>query len=271
MSDPQEITFQSGQPHVGQVTLFTDEEETRLVFAGRRKSDGSPVRTASLSRSRRVRREEILGVRGLVAQRLRVAFIEDVSTSETDGRKERVVGPFAGGTFEIEREDDSAALIVYDGSGAPATYGASAQIAGLYRGFGRAGEVDIKLPHGPQRVGQEAPEIAESMAAGVTRGTAISKVESPEATLAEIRPGPAGALHGLYRVALKVTGESGGSLITLDLKGTILLRDVDGAPLEVRLQGPLATGPDPNAASNVPIPSGSGELKLVHTMVYGKA
>jgi hypothetical protein len=108
------------------------------------------------------------------------------------------------------------------------------------------------------------------MAAGVTRGTSISKVESPEATLTEIRPGPAGALHGLYRVALKVTGESGGSVITLDLKGTILLRDVDGVPLEVRLQGPLVTGPDP-AAGPTPIPSGTGEFKLVHTMVYGKA
>jgi hypothetical protein len=270
MPEPEEITFQTGLAQVGQITLFTSEEETSLLFTGRKQSDRSPVRSSSLTRSRRVRREEILGVRGTVAQRLRVVFIEDVSTSETDGKKERAVGPFAGGTFEIEREDESKALTVYDAAGAPATYGVSAQIAGLYRGFGRADGNDLKLPQGPQRVGQEAPEIAESMAAGVTRGTAISQVESPEATLTEIRSGPAGALHGLYRVAMKVTGESGGSVVTLDLKGTILLRDVDGAPLEVRLQGPLLTAPDP-AAGPSPIPSGKGEFKLVHTMVYGKA
>ena len=108
------------------------------------------------------------------------------------------------------------------------------------------------------------------MAAGVTRGTAISNVEAPEATLAEIRPGPAGALHGLYRLALKITGESDGSVVTLDLKGTILLRDVDGASLEVRVAGPLVSTPDPEApAAN--IPGGAGEFKMVQTMVYARA
>jgi hypothetical protein len=270
MSDPQEITFHPGLPQVGQITLFTSEEETRLLFIGRKKSDGSPVRNASLSRTRRVRREEILGVRGTVAQRIRVAFIEDTSTSETDGKKQRAVGPYAGRSFEIERPADAAALTVYDAGGGATSYGVSAQIAGLYRDFGRGDGQAIKLPAGPQHVGQTAPEIAESMAAGVTQGSSISKVEDPEATLAEIRPGPSGALHGIYHVAMKVTGESGGSVITLDLKGTLLVRDVDGAPLEIRLQGPLVTAPDPEAGPTT-IPSGTGELKLVHTMVYGKA
>jgi hypothetical protein len=127
MAEPEEITFQTAMPQVGQVTLFTSEEETSLLFTGRKKSDGAPVRSTSLSRSRRVRREEVLRVRVPVAQRLRVVFIEDVSTSETDGKKERTVGPFVGKSFEIERPTEQGALTVYDDAagGSPASYGVS--------------------------------------------------------------------------------------------------------------------------------------------------
>jgi hypothetical protein len=273
MAELDQITFQYGPAQLGQVTLFTAEEEAKLVFVGTNASNGQRVSMTSTNRTRRVRREEVVDVRGLVAQRVRVSFIEDVNTSESNGKRERVVGPFAGNTFEIERKSDRAGLSVFDAAGAPARFGVAAQVAGLYRDFGREDTPAIKLPSGPQRVGQSAPEIAESMAAGVARGAAITKVEDPEATLAEIRQGPNGVHHGLYRVALKVTGESEGSLVTLDLKGTILLRDVDGAPLEIRLSGPLQTIPDPNnpdtASSNVP--AGAGEFKMVHTMVYAKA
>ena len=273
MSEPVEITFHSGPPRIGQVTLFTSEEETRLLFTGTRVNDGARVRSVSTSRSRRVRREEIIAARGKVAQRVRVAFIEDVTTTDTDGKKGRSVGPFAGSTFEIERKDDHADLSVYDTSGAPVRLGIAAQIAGLYRDFGREGAPPVKLPAGPQRIGQSAPELAESMAAGIAAGASLSKVESPQATLAEIRPGQNGALHGLYRVSLKVSGESSGSLVALDLTGTILLRDVDSVPLEVRLQGPLRSTPPDPAAGAPPgtIPGAAGEFKMTQTMVYARA
>jgi hypothetical protein len=270
MPVPEEITFQSGPPQIGLITLFTTEEETQLVFAGTRVSDGAPVRNLSRNRSRRVRREEILGVRGTVGARLRVAFIEDVTTSEAGGKKERSVGPLTGSTFEIAREADRGAITVFDASGAQARFGVAAQVAGLYRDFGRADAPTLKLPTGPQRIGTSAPEIAESMAARITSGAAISKVLVPDATLEEIRPGPNGALHGLYRLALKVTGEASGSVITLDLKGTILVRDVDGAALEVRMDGPLHTVPDPDAPP-ANVPAGAGEFKMVQTMVYARA
>jgi hypothetical protein len=271
MADPEEITFQSPLPHIGRITLLTSEEETKLVFAGTRMSDGAPVRNLSTNRTRRVRREEMLAVRGTVGERLRVAFIEDVTTSEAGGRKDRHVGALSGQTFEIERKTDQGALTVYDvGGGTPALYGVAAQVAGIYRDFGRGDAPQVKLPVGPQRIGKSAPELAESMAAGITRGASITKVEGSDATLTQIRPGPAGALHGLYQLALKVTAESDGSEITLDLKGTILLRDVDGLPLEVRISGPLLSTPDPQAA-RANVPAGAGEFKMVQTMVYPRA
>ncbi len=270
MSEPQEITFQSGPPQIGQITLFTSEEETRLVFVGTRTSDGEPVQNLSTSRTRRVRREEILAVRGPVGERLRVTFIEDVSTSDAGGKKDRSVGPLSGKTFEIERKTDRGAITVYDAGGTPSRFGVAAQVAGLYRDFGRADAPTIKLPVGPQQIGTAAPELAESMAEGVARGASLTKVEVPEATLTEIRPGPAGAHHGLYRLALKITGESSGSVVSLDLKGTVLVRDVDGALLEVRAQGPLLSTPDP-AAPPANIPAGAGEFKMVQTMVYARA
>src|SRR3954451_12372821 len=106
MADPEEITFQSGLPQIGQITLFTTEEETRLLFTGKKVSDGAPVAYTALSRSRRVRREEILAVRSTLPERMRVAFIEDVTTTDNDGKKARTVGPFAGSTYEIERKDE---------------------------------------------------------------------------------------------------------------------------------------------------------------------
>lgn len=269
MSEPEEITFHNGPPHLGLITLFTSEEETKLLFTGRM-PDGERVAVTSTSRSRRVRREEVLAVRGNVAERIRVAFIEDVTTGQMGDKKERSVGPFAGKTFEVERKADRAGVMVFDAGGGAARFGIAAQIAGLYKDFGREDKPPIKLPAGPQHVGQEAPEIAESMAAGVGGGAAITEVKVLEAVLAEIRPGPSGALHGLYRVALKVSGESDGSLVTLDLTGNILLRDVDGAPLEVRLSGPLHSTPDPAIPAGK-IPGAAGEFKMVQTMVYAKA
>jgi hypothetical protein len=269
MPEPEEITFLSGPPPIGQIKLLTSEEETKLVFTGARTSDGATITNLSRNRTRKVRREEILAVRGVVGQRMRVAFIEDVTTSDAGGRKERHIGALAGMTFEIERKSDQAALVVYDVGGTTSLYGVAAQVAGLYRDFGRPDTL-LKLPSGPQQVGKSAPELAESMAAAIQRSASITKVEGPEATLREIRRGPAGALQGLYDVAFKLTGESDGSEVTMNLKGTILLRDVDGAPLEVRISGPLLSTPDPMAPT-ANIPAGAGEFTMVQTMVYARA
>jgi hypothetical protein len=264
MDQPREISFRAGVPAVGQTTLCTSEEETRLQFTGTRVSDGARVCVVSMTRSRRVRREEILDVHGNVARRLRVAFLEEVTETDNNGAKAESAGPLAGGTFEIERRDGGADLEVREAGGVPARREIAERVAGLYGDFGRE-DAPIRLPGGPQCVGQSAPEIAESLAAGVARGAAISRVEITDATLAEILPGPAGALHGVYRVGMKVQGESGGSLVAMELSGTILLRDVDGAPLEVRLQGPLRSTPSPEAGGN--IPGGEGEFRMSQTLV----
>ena len=271
MSEPQEITFQSGLPQIGQITLFTSEEETRLLFTGKHKSDGAPVRAVSTSRSRRVRREEILAVGGIVAERLRVAFIEDVTTNESNGKKERAVGPFAGKTFEIERKADRAALVVYDAGGAPARFGVAAQIAGLYRDFGRA-DAAVKLPVGPQRIGQSSPELAQTIIANVSRGATISQVQVPGVTLVDIVPGPEPSLHGLYQLDVKIAGASGGSKISMTLRGTLTLRDVDGAALEMKLQGSVRSEPEVgfDGAVDPRAPPGAGEFKLTQSTVYAR-
>jgi hypothetical protein len=272
MSVPDQITFKSAPVQVGQVTLRTSEEETRMAFLPLG-PDGQPVTVLTTSRARHVRREEVTAVRGRVAERLRVTFIEDVTTVDTNGQVERAEGPLAGNTFEVERKSEGAAVGVFDANGAPARFGVAAQVAGQYRDFGRAPAAVSELPVGPQKIGQSSPELGEALVTGISRGASISAVEVPAATLTEIRPGPDGALHGLYRVDVKVAGGSGSAKVTMSLMGTLLLRDVDGATLAIRLQGPVSASPeaDSDGAPAPDIPAGAGEFKLTQTMVYARA
>lgn len=267
MSVPEEITFLNVPVHVGQVTLHTSEEETRMVFAPPG-AEGEPVSVSSITRSRHVRREQVVAMRESLVERLRVTFVEEVTTVETNGQKERTVGPLAGKTFEVERKSDRAALAVYETSGAPARFGIAAQVSGQYRNFGRP--VPVSLPAGPQRVGQSSPELSESLLAGISRGATITNVDPPVATLAEIREAPGGALHGLYDVEVKLGGASGGSVVTMHLKGAITLRDRDGAVLEVRLQGRINSAPEvrPDGSVDPKVPPGAGEFKTTQSMVY---
>ena len=119
---PEQITFANIPVHVGQVTLRTSEEETRMAFMVPG-PDGQPASVMTLTRTRHVRREEVVAVRESVAERLRVTFIEEVSTVDTDGQVDRTVGPLAGNTFEVERKNGQAAVAVFDASGAPARFG----------------------------------------------------------------------------------------------------------------------------------------------------
>ena len=265
---PEQITFASPSVQVGQVTLSTSEEETRMAFMPPG-PDGQPVTVLTTSRARHVRREEVVAVRETVPERMRVTFIEDTSTVETNGEEERTALPLAGHTFEVERKSPGAAVAVFEANGAPARFGVAAQVAAQYRHFGRAAAAQSEVPVGPQKIGQSSPELADALVAGISRGAAISAVDVASATLIDIRPAAEGALHGIYRVEMKVTGASGGSKVTMNLAGTLILRNVDGAMIDLRLQGPVSSspeaGPDPNT------PSGAGELKLTQTMVYAKA
>ena len=272
MSAPEQITFIASRVQVGQVTLRTSEEETKMVFAPPG-PDGQPAPVLTGSRVRHVRREEVVAVREGVVERLRVTFIEEVSTVDTGDQSERTVGPLSGSTFEVERKSENVAVAVFDASGAPARFGVAAQVSGQYRHFGRMPATEVELPVGPQRVGQSSPEFAEGLVAGVSRGAAISAVDVAKATLTEIVVGPEGANHGKYRVDLKVSAAANGSKITMALHGTVVLRDVDGAVLEVILQGSVTSVPEPAADGSVDpqIPSGAGEFKLTQTMVYAQA
>jgi hypothetical protein len=50
------------------------------------------------------------------------------------------------------------------------------------------------------------------------------------------------------------------------------VRDVDGAILELLLQGPVTSEPDTAGdATELGVPSGMGEFKLSQTVVYGQA
>jgi hypothetical protein len=268
MTVPEQITFANTPVQVGQVTLTTSEEETRMAFMPPG-PDGQPVTVLTTSRARHVRREEVVVVRETVAERTRVTFIEDVATVETNGEEERTALPLAGHTFEGERKSPGASVAVFEPNGAPARFGVAAQVAAQYRHFGRAPAAQSEVPVGPQKIGQSSPELADALVAGVSRGTTINAVDVASATLIDILPAAEGALHGLYRIEMKVTGSSGGSKVTMNLAGTLILRNVDGAMLEIRLQGPITSapeaGPDPN------VPSGAGEFKLTQTMVYAKA
>jgi hypothetical protein len=272
MSVPDQITFASAPAQVGQVTLRTSEEDTRMAFMPPG-PDGQPVSVLTHSRARHVRREEVVALREGAIERLRVTFIEDVSTIDTNGEKERVVGPLAGHTFEVERKSDHATLGVFEANGAPARFGVAAQVAGQYRQFGRARLPIPDLPIGPQKIGQSSRELAEALVAGVSRGATITGIESASATLAEIHAGPEGALHGLYTVEIKVVGSSGGSKVTMNLFGSLLLRDADGVILEVKLKGPISSEPEagPDGSVDLSIPPGAGEFKLTQTMVYAQA
>ena len=73
MSVPEEITFHDAPVRVGQVTLQTSEEETRMVFA-LNGPDGQPARVVRNARARNVCREQVMAVRESVAERLRVTF-----------------------------------------------------------------------------------------------------------------------------------------------------------------------------------------------------
>jgi hypothetical protein len=275
MSVPETITFASKPVRVGQVTLRTSEEETRMAFMPPG-PDGEPVTVLTQSRSRSVRREEIVAVRGPVAERMRVTFIEDVSTVETNGEPERTVSPLAGSTFEVERKSERAAVLVFDANGAPARFGVAAQVAGQYRHFGRMPPATSEVPVGPQKIGQSSSELGETLIASISRGATITSVEVPAATLIDIRPGPEGTLLGIYRVDVRVTGASNGSKVTMNLMGTLILRNVDGALLEIRLQGPVHSAPEPGEGGAVDagqpgVPPGAGEFKLTQTMVYTPA
>ncbi len=269
---PETITFVNTPVRVGQVTLTTSEEETRMAFLPPG-PDGQPATVLANTKNRHVRREEVLAIRENVAERLRVTFIEDVSTVDTNGQVERTVGPLAGHTFEVERKGEGASVGVFEASGAPARFGVAAQVSGQYRQLGRRRPQINELPVGPQKIGQSSRELAEAMLASVSRGATITGVESASATLIDIHPGPEGALHGLYRIELKVTGSSGGSRVTMSLSGTMLLRDVDGATLEVKLAGPVTSSPEPgpDGQPEPTVPPGAGEFKLTQTMVYSEA
>lgn len=271
---PDQIAFVNVPVKVGQVTLHTAEEETRMAFMPPG-PDGQPVSVLTQSKSRHVRREEVVAVRDTTIERLRVTFIEDVSSVDTNGETDRTVGPLAGHTYEVERKSDNASLGVFEASGAPARFGVAAQVAGQYRQFGRSRPPTPELPVGPQKIGQSSRELAEAMISGIMRAATITSVETATATLIDIRQGPEadGALHGIYRVEMKVTGSSGGSKITMNLAGTLVLRNVDGAMLEVQLQGPVTSTPEPgpDGVVDVEVPSGAGEFKLTQTMVYADA
>ncbi len=272
MTVPEQISFVTTPVRVGQVTLRTADEETRMAFRSM-DADNQPVNVLTQSRARYVRREEVVAVRDNTAERLRVTFIEDVNTVDTNGDVERIVGPLAGHTFEVERKSDQAAIGVFEASGAPARFGVAAQVAGQYRQFGRSGSGKPEVPVGPQKVGQSSRELVEALVAGVSRGATITAVESAGATLTEITAGPNDALHGLYSVEIKVTGASGGSKVTMNLSGTLILRNFDGAILEVRLGGSVASTPDagPDGQVDLKVPAGAGEFKLTQTMVYAQA
>jgi hypothetical protein len=231
------------------------------------------VTVVTSSRTRQVRREEVMAVRDATVERLRVTFIEDVTTVETNGQSERTVAPLAGQTFEVERKSAGSAVGVFEASGAPARFGVAAQVAGQYKSFGRPPAAVSEVPVGPQKVGQGSPELGQALVAGISRGVTIAAVDVPAATLIDIRPGAEGAWHGLYRVALKVTGSASGSKVVMTLQGTLILRDVDGALLEVRLQGPVSSSPEVGFEGDVDpkTPAGAGDFKLTQTMVYARA
>jgi hypothetical protein len=268
MHVPETITFSPRPTRVGQVTLRTSEEETRLAFlpAG---PGGEPVTVLTSSKTRQVRREQVVHLRGAVPERLRVTFVEDVTTVETNGERERTVAPLSGHTYEVERKTEGAALGVFEANGAPARFGVAAQVSGQYRSFGRTPPAQSELPLGPQRVGQSAPELADTLLESIGQGATITAVEVPSTTLIEIIEGPEGALHGLYRVDVKVTGASGGSKVQMTLTGTLVVRDVDGAMLEMRLQGAVTSSPD--GAADSAVPAGAGDFKLTQTLVYASA
>jgi hypothetical protein len=268
---PETIRFVNAPIKVGQVTLTTSEEETKMAFASPG-PDGEPESVLTQTRARHVRREEIVAVREGIPERQRVTFIEDVTTTDTNGVGERTVGPLAGLTFEVERKTPGGSLGVFDPGGAPARFGIAAQVSGQYRHFGHSRPETAELPVGPQRVGQSSRELAQALIAGVARGATITGVESAEALLADILEGPEGTLLGRYQIALKVNGSSGGSKVTMSLSGTLLVRDADGAILELKLQGPVTSEPDaPGGATELGVPSGMGEFKLSQTVVYGQA
>jgi hypothetical protein len=267
---PEQITFASAPVQIGQVTLRTSEEETRMVFMPPG-ADGQPVTVLTTSRARQVRREEVLAVRDGVAERLRVTFIEDVTSVETNGQTEQGMGALAGHTFEVERKSPHVAVAVFEASGAPARFGIGAQVSGQYRHFGRSPPNASELPVGPQRIGQTSRELGEAVVAGISRGAAVSSVDVPAVTLIDIQKGAEGALHGLYRVEAKVVGSSGGSKVTMTLSGTLVLRDTDGAMLEMRLQGPIGSSPEAPEGGPDPVPAGAGEFKLTQTTVYAQA
>lgn len=269
---PETITFVNMPIRIGQVTLTTSEEETRMAFMTPGQ-DGQPVTVLTTTKSRHVRREEVVAIRENVAERLRVTFIEDVSTVDTGGQVERAVGPLAGNTFEVERRGENASIGVFEVSGAPARFGIAAQVSGHYRQLGRKRPRANELPVGPQKVGQPSRELAEAMLASASRGATITSVDFATATLLEIHAAQDGTLHGLYGVEIKIVGSSGGSKVTMSLSGTMLLRDADGATLEVKLSGPVNSEPElgPDGQPEPTVPPGAGEFKLTQSMVYSEA
>jgi hypothetical protein len=56
----------------------------------------------------------------------------------------------------------------------------------------------------------------------------------------------------------------------MNVPGSLVRRDVAGALLEIRLQGPVSSASDADAA-DPSVPAGAGEFKLTETMVYAKA
>ena len=260
-SVPRTITFHPMPPQPGRIVTRVVSQQTDMILSPATPS-GDSMTYAQSVRNRYVRREETLEVVDGVSLKQRVTYVDDRSEIEKNGNVERAAGPLMGKTYVIERRTDGRhELRVFEASGVPARLDEESYVTIDYLNFGATGSSDEDLPKGPQSVGNPAPALLHTLVDSLSGRQ--KTVEDASIALAEIqRSGD--LLVGVYRFSLRVTIPSPDAIVTMYLDGRLAVRDVDGEPAELSMQGPIKLAP----LAGPSVAPGGGTFRLEEKRTY---
>lgn len=205
------------------------------------------------------RRIEVLQATQTEVTAIRVEYLERAEHEEGDDGRATRPSVLQGRTYVVARRGD--ALVATDGEGAAVAGQELDELLHEHGNLGKPSRFAAFIPDRPVAVGERlepSPDVAAEMFGDGGRDVAVRSA----AFVLEGAPSP-----GLAAFAVDVTVTLGGEPpMDLHLRGRVVVRVEDSAPVAMNLAGPLSI--DGASAETGAVFRGSGQMTLARTAEY---